>query len=127
MIAIGIGCRRNCPADDIVALVRRALALLPAAAKPDGLFSLAEKKGEPGLRDAARTLGLPLTFLSAAILRDAEACALTRSARIEAMFGVPSVAETAALAGAGRGARLLVSRQASATATCAVAQAGCPS
>jgi cobalt-precorrin 5A hydrolase len=47
------------------------------------------------------------------------------SSRIEDLYGLPSVAETAALAGAGQGATLLVPRRSCPTATCAIA--GLPS
>lgn len=122
VIAVGIGCRRGCPGADIVALVRETLALLPSGAgTPAGLFTLAEKGGEPGLRQAAATLRLPLVPLDRALLRLVAPETQNRSLRVEAMFGLPSVAETAALAGAGAGAVLLVPRRASATATCALA------
>ncbi len=120
MIAIGVGCRKACGATDIVALVRAALAHLPDAT-PGGLFSVAAKHGEPGLVEAAATLGLPLAFIDSAVLAlvagDAKSC----SRRVEEMFGLPGIAETAALAGAGQGAVLLVPRLASPTATCAIA------
>lgn len=121
MIAIGIGCRKACLAADIVALVEATIALLPATATPSGLFSLADKRGEPGLAAAAATLDLPLTFLDRAVLALVAGEARSCSRRVEEMFGLPSVAETAALAGAGQGAVLLVARRASATATCAIA------
>ncbi len=121
MIAIGVGCRKGCPSGDIVALVRQALAVLPVGARPAGMFSIADKQGEAGLADAARDLGLPLTFLDAAVLRlvagDAKSC----SRRVEELYGLPSVAETAALAGAGQGAVLLVARLTAPRATCAIA------
>ena len=120
MIAIGLGCRLACPEDDILALVREALASLPGRV-PGGLFTMAEKRNEPGLAAAAAALGLPLVFLDRAALRLVVGDARTRSRRIEAMFGLPSVAEAAALAGAGRGAVLLMPRRAGPRATCAIA------
>jgi cobalt-precorrin 5A hydrolase len=120
MIAIGIGCRKACPAGDIVELVREALGALPDAA-PAGLFSVAEKRGEPGLLEAAATLRLPLVFLDRAILALVAGEARSCSRRVEEMFGLPGIAETAALAGAGQGSVLLVPRRASPTATCAIA------
>ena len=85
------------------------------------LFTIAEKQGEAGLIEAAVTLALPLVFLPHAALAAVETAVQTRSERVVALFGTPSVAEAAALAGAGPGARLLVPRLASASATCAVA------
>ena len=71
--------------------------------------------------EAAVALGLPLVYLPANIL--AAAAVVTKSARVTALFGTPSVAEAAALAGAGQGARLLGPRLASPAATCAIAVA----
>ncbi len=121
MIAIGLGCRRGAAADEVVALVREAIELLPDDVVPSGLFTLADKAGEPGLAGAAATLGLPLTVLDHAALALVASEARSRSARVEEMFGLPGVAETAALAGAGQGAVLLVPRLASASVTCAIA------
>ena len=121
MIAIGIGCRKACAAGDIIALVHDTMALLPPGLTPGGLFSLEDKRGEPGLDAAATALDLPLTFLDRAVLALVAGEARSCSRRIEEMFGLPSVAETAALAGAGQGAVLLVPRRASSTATCAIA------
>ena len=66
-----------------------------------GLFSLADKRDEPGLNAAAQTLGLDLTFLSREALAAATPRLLTRSAAAQSRFGLASVAEAAALAGAG--------------------------
>ena len=122
MIAIGVGCRKACPASDIVGVVRAALELLPATTAR-GLFSIAEKRGEPGLEQAAALLGLPLVFLDKAVLRLVAGGARSCSTRVEDLYGLPSVAETAALAGAGQGAVLLVPRRSCPTATCAIAGA----
>lgn len=121
MIAIGVGCRKACPASDILALVAVALGEVPPGRRPTGLFTVAAKRGEPGLAEAASHLGLPLVFLDQAVLALVVGEARSCSRRVEEMFGLPSVAETAALAGAGQGAVLLVPRRASATATCAIA------
>ena len=121
MIAIGIGCRKGCPADDIIALVRATLSCLPSQIAASGLFSHIDKRDEAGLKGAAKSLGLPLAFLGREMLQSVAGGAQTHSPRTEQLFGVPSVAETAALAGAGAGAVLLVPRRTSATATCAIA------
>lgn len=120
--AIGIGCRAGCPADAIVALVRRALAA--AAVADDGLlamFTTVEKQAEPGIPTAATALAIPLVYLPRAVLEAVAPAAETRSERVVALFGVPSVAETAALAGAGPGARLILPRISADGASCAVA------
>jgi cobalt-precorrin 5A hydrolase len=121
VVAIGIGCRKNCPVDAIEALVLQALSG-SGDAMPSGLFTIEAKRDEAGLAEAARRLGLDLTFLGRDVLRAREADTLTRSAQAEAVFGVASVAEAAALAGAGPGSVLVVPRIAAGGATCAIAR-----
>ena len=121
-IAIGVGCRKGCSADAIEALVRQALAGLSGVV-PSGLFTLIDKEGEVGLAEAAKHLDLPLIFLSRETLRAQAAHVQTAARHAEAAFGVPSVAEAAALAGAGPDAVLIVDRIAEGGATCAVARA----
>jgi cobalt-precorrin 5A hydrolase len=118
-VAIGIGCRKGCPAGAIEALVRRALAGVSDA--PLGLFTLVDKYGEPGLAKAADLLELSLTYLPREALRTREGDVQTRSERVESLFGVASIAEAAALAGAGPGSVLIVPRLAEGGATCAIA------
>ncbi len=90
---------------------------------PAGLFSHAAKRFEPGLVEAAEKLGLPLILLDQTCLRAASPHAATTSTKVMTLFALPSIAETAALAGAGAGAELLVSRISSAGASCAIARA----
>jgi cobalt-precorrin 5A hydrolase len=121
-IAIGVGCRLGCSAEAIEGLVRQALERAPAVRRL-GLFTIRDKAGEPGLIEAADRLGLDLMYIDRDALRDHAAAVQTPSARAESLFGVPSVAEAAALAGAGHGSVLLVPRIAGQGATCAIAGA----
>lgn len=121
-VAIGVGCRKGCPADAIEALVRQALDRAPAAT-PLGLFTLIDKRDEIGLTDVAGRLGLDLTYLSREALRERADQVRTHSPLAESLFGVPSVAEAAALAGAGPASVLIVPRIAEGGATCAIAGA----
>jgi cobalt-precorrin 5A hydrolase len=121
VIAIGIGCRKACAAQPIVALVRRALADCGSLDSAPRLFTLADKAGEPGLAAAAATLGFELTYLPRDALAAVSQRVLTRSAAAQRRFGLDSIAEAAALAGAGPDARLLGPRIAGEGATCAVA------
>jgi cobalt-precorrin 5A hydrolase len=120
MMAIGIGCRRNTAAAAIEALIRRALDRTGVVA-PIALFTIEDKADEPGLMEAANRLGLSLTFLARDALRAQASSVQTRSSRAEVEFGVPSVAEAAALAGAGANAALIVPRIAGDGVTCAIA------
>jgi cobalt-precorrin 5A hydrolase len=125
VMAVGIGCRAGCEAPAIAALVRRALALAPApGAAALALFTSVDKQNEAGIAQAAAALSLPVVFLPRVALEAAAPAAETRSERVVALFGVPSVAETAALAGAGLGSRLVVKRISEAGASCAVALGG---
>ena len=119
-IAIGIGCRRGCPAETIVTLVKRVIEEIgkPVTAQ---LFSIETKRGEPGLAAASRALGLPLVFLPGSDLAGVLGGVTIRSARVEAAVGVGSVAEAAALAGIGPGGTLIVPRRTEQGATCAAA------
>jgi cobalt-precorrin 5A hydrolase len=119
-IAIGVGCRLGCTADAIEALIRQALELAPHVRRL-GLFTVRDKTGEAGLTEAARRLGLDLVFLTRAALREQAPFIRTPSARTQSLFGIPSVAEAAALAGAGTGAVLIVPRLVAQGVTCAVA------
>ncbi|WGJ16238.1 cobalamin biosynthesis protein [Methylocapsa sp. D3K7] len=120
-VAIGIGCKKGCPSEAIVALVARALAVASCLDTDACLFTHAAKQNEPGLAKAAKTLGLPLVFLEAEVLRQVSSRAATRSSKVMALFGLPSIAETAALAGAGPGSVLLLARMSEAGASCAIA------
>ncbi|MDB5394724.1 MAG: putative CobE protein [Rhodospirillales bacterium] len=119
-IAIGVGCRKGCPADTIESLVRQALDRV-ATTTPLGLFTLVDKSDEIGLSEAAGRLGLDLIYLSREALGAREDGVQTRSPLAESLFGVPSVAEAAALAGAGPRSVLIVPRIAEGGATCAIA------
>lgn len=121
MLAIGVGCRAGCPAEAIAALVRRALAGI-ADAGPAALFTSVDKQSEAGIAAAAAALAMPVVYLPRTALEAASPRAETRSERVVALFGVPSVAETAALAGAGPGSALVVPRMAADGATCAIAR-----
>lgn len=119
MIAIGIGCRKNCGSAEIIDLIHRASLSAGVPIVGARLFTIAAKQGEAGLIEAASALDLPLIFLPVGALAQIEPA--TRSDRVTALFGIPSVAEASALAGAGPGAQLFGPRIASASATCAIA------
>lgn len=122
-LAIGIGARRGVGAAEVATLVREALPPLPARGETRWrLFTIDTKRDEAGLHEAARLLKTEIIFLPLEALLARENDVLTRSARVEALLGVGSVAEAAALAGAGPGSLLLGPRIASERATCAIAR-----
>jgi cobalt-precorrin 5A hydrolase len=123
-IAIGIGCRKGCPCEAIVALVRRALENAGCDGATAALYTHQSKQVEAGLFAAAAELGIPLVLLDPETLRAAAPLAATQSEKVMALFDLPSIAETAALAGAGAGARLVAPRINAAGASCAIAKGG---
>ncbi|HLH48781.1 MAG TPA: cobalamin biosynthesis protein [Roseiarcus sp.] len=122
MIAIGIGCRRGASQAAIAAMIEQTLALTRTLNESVRLFSIEAKSGEAGLVDAAQAMNLPLEFLPAASLREVEDKIANPSRHAAAAFGVASVSEAAALAGAGPGARLIAPRMVGNGVACAVAQ-----
>lgn len=125
MIVAGIGCRAGASAHDIEAVLTAALAQAQPEAGVLGVVATSlAKSREPGIAAAATARGARLVAVPQAELEAAGARVVTRSERVVAIAGVPSVAEAAALAAAGPDARLLVPRIAIGPATCALAIAG---
>ena len=128
MIAAGIGCRAGCSAEQVLELLLRTLtAQGRGLGEVQALCTADFKRSEPGLVQAAEQLHKPLWPLPLLELQRQSGSTLTHSARIVESFGVPCVAEAAALAGAaslgpGGHARLLGPRLASESATCALAE-----
>ncbi|QPF87249.1 cobalamin biosynthesis protein [Bradyrhizobium genosp. L] len=84
---------------------------LDAAGGPDGLaavVTVSDKADAAVLKSLAQELGLPIRGIPAELLAGIET--VTQSEFIDASFGTGSVAEAAALAAAGRGARLIAAR-----------------
>jgi cobalt-precorrin 5A hydrolase len=121
VIAIGIGCRAGASASNIVTLVQRTLSEARLERAGAQLFTIETKRDELGLTKAARLLAMPISFLSRDVLASCAKDAATRSERVEALYELPSIAETAALAGAGAGSRLAVPRVSAGAVTCAIA------
>ncbi|MFN3576060.1 MAG: cobalamin biosynthesis protein [Tabrizicola sp.] len=118
MIVAGFGFRSGAT----VAALREALT---RAGGPGGVTHLATVAGKAGgLAGLARELGLPVVAVPDAALRGQ--ATVTRSQRVAARFGTGSLAEAAAFAAAGPGARLRGARAVSADgmATAAIAEGG---
>ncbi len=116
----GIGCRRGVSAEEIEAAVAAAVS---AGRAIEALATGETKRSEAGIVAAGLRLDLPVLFLGDTALAAASGRALSRSGRVEALLGLPSLAETAALAAAGPGSRLLGPRVAVGNVTCAIAVA----
>ncbi|WP_333824168.1 cobalamin biosynthesis protein [Pinisolibacter sp.] len=123
-LAVGVGCRSGVSGAAIADLVERALETCARPDAPVAMFTVVDKAQEPGIGEAAAALGLALVHLPRAALAAVADAVETRSDKVVELFGVPSIAEGAALAGAGPGARLVVKRMADRGATVAVALGG---
>ena len=122
VIVAGVGCRRGAPAPEIEAAIRAALANAGINSNALGAIATATaKQNEIGIETAAASFGVNVVLVSDAELKAAGARATTKSERVLALMGVPSVAEAAALAAAGPSARLISPRLVIGSATCALA------
>ena len=122
VIIAGIGCRKGVSAREVgdaiaAALARAGLQHLDLIATP------VQKGAEPGIVAAANALNVPLVLIPPGDLENASPRTLSRSERVVALTGLPSVAEAAALAAGGASARLVAPRTAVGPVTCALADA----
>ncbi len=122
VITAGLGLRAGTNEADILACLDQAIAEAGLAEAPRRLATIASRFDEPGLVAAARTRGAELVAIPDEALKGFEAACATRSTRIASLYGVGSVAEAAALAGAGPGGELIQPRVATARVTCALAR-----
>lgn len=121
MLVCGIGCRRGTPAEDIEAAIQAVRTSLGCIGEIVVIATEATKSNEPGLREAARRLGVELVAFTSDELCSTAAAVLTHSPTALLHKGTPSVAEAAALLAGGPNARLLGPRIALPKATCAFA------
>jgi len=125
MIIAGIGCRKGTSAAEIETALSAALAQAGLDRAAIGMLATsAAKESEPGIAGVAAAFGVPLVIVPHADLAAAGERVATRSERVLALAGVPSVAEAAALAAGGAAARLIVPRIVVGAATCALVEGG---
>jgi cobalt-precorrin 5A hydrolase len=125
MIVAGVGCRAGASAREIEAALAAALDRAGVAADALGMIATSLAKGaEPGIAAAASGRGVKLVVVPQSDFEAAAARTVTRSERVLALTGVPSVSEAAALGAGGPAARLLFPRIAVGPATCALAIIG---
>ena len=123
MIVVGIGCRRDSPAERIGAAIGEALARIGLA--PDRVDVLAApdfKANEAGIAAAAADLGLPLRLVERSGLDAVQGLCATPSQSAKDATGLAAISEAAALAAAGRNPVLLLPRIVRGGVTCAVAR-----
>jgi cobalt-precorrin 5A hydrolase len=122
VIVAGVGCRSGASVEEIEQVVRMALDMfrLPAE-RLDALATESEKATEPAVAEAARRLAVSMAACTLEELDRVAGQVLSPSKLVLEAKGVPSIAEASALVIAGRNARLLGTRVATARATCAIA------
>ncbi|MBS0547069.1 MAG: cobalamin biosynthesis protein [Proteobacteria bacterium] len=122
MIVAGVGSRRGTEADEIEKVVRMALDLYRVPAERlEVLATESDKAATEAFLEAARRLSVKLVACTVLDLDRVAGQVLTPSKLVLETKGVPSIAEASALVAAGRDARLLGTRVATAGATCAIA------
>ncbi len=123
VLALGVGCERGTAEEELCTLVRETLAeggLAPAAVA--AVYSVDVKADERAVHAVAEMLGVPARFFGAERLEAETPRLAYPSDVVFREVGCHGVAEASALAAAGADGRLIVAKQRSQRATCAVAQ-----
>lgn len=121
---LGLGSARGCDVEEMWALVCDALE--EAGAEPEGIACVASldiKGDEAAMIEVAQRLGVPFRLFTAAELEAETSRLANPSDVVFAEVGCHGVSEGAALAAAGAEAVLVVEKQKTANATCAIARA----
>ena len=127
ILALGVGCERNCDPNEIAELAETCLADAGLAADAiAAVVSVELKLAEPGIHALAGRLGVPARFFSAERLLIETPRLTEKSDAAFRATGCWGVAEGAALAAAGPGGHLIVAKRKSRHATCAIARAPAP-
>ncbi|MCF8479189.1 MAG: precorrin-3B C(17)-methyltransferase [Rhodospirillum sp.] len=127
ILALGVGCDRNCPPEDLETLVRDTLAT--ANLSPDAIACITSidlKSDESAVLTLAERLGVPARFFPASVLEAERGRLATPSEVVFREVGCHGVSEGAALAAVGPKGALVVPKAKSARATCAIARAAAP-
>lgn len=120
-LSLGVGCERNCSPDELAELV--AKTLLDAGLSQDSIAcvtSIDVKSDEAAVLALADSLNVPARFFTAEQLNDQTPRLKNPSEVVNAEVGCPGVSEGSALAAVGPLGSLLVEKQKSKRATCAI-------
>ncbi len=125
--AVGMGCERHCPQGELQQLLNACLAEAGLSIEQiDSISSIAIKADEVGLIELAKTLEKPYLTWDAGQLGAMDELLSTRSEYVFNTVGVYGVAESAALYAArektGQTPELMLNKQKTAKATCAIAR-----
>jgi cobalt-precorrin 5A hydrolase / precorrin-3B C17-methyltransferase len=126
-VALGVGCTRNCPSDEVSALVSSVLSdagVSPAAIHSVNTIDL--KADEPAILELARSIDAPLRLFSAHELESETPRLENPSKVVLEEVGCHGVSEGAALAQVGTAGSLWKAKRKSANATCALTLSDLP-
>ena len=123
VLALGVGCERNAEAEEVIDLALQSLELEGLASGSVGaVVSIDVKADEAAVHALAAALGVPARFFPAAELEEQTPRLATPSDLVFREVGCHGVSEGAALAAAGTAGELILPKQKSARATCAIAR-----
>lgn len=126
-LVMGLGCERHAAPSELIALAERMLA--DNSLDPASLACIASidiKADEAAIHGVAAHFGVPARFFPADELNRETPRLKNPSDIVAKEVGVPGVAESSALAGAGPTSELIVEKTRSARGTCAIARAPQP-
>ncbi len=125
VLALGVGCERNCPAEHLVEHALKTLEGAGLSHQSVGcVVSVDVKADETAVHALAAELGVPARFFTAQELEAQSPRLKNPSEVVFKEVGCHGVAEGAALAAVGGLGELVVEKQKTAKATCAIAR--CP-
>jgi len=113
-LVIGLGFREAATAQSIAEVLASVAARTAQPGVATVLAVVEDKAAHPGLLAAVQVSHYQIETVASEQMREADARVITRSERVLRQRGVGSVCEAAALAAAGYGARLVVTRTVSA-------------
>ena len=121
VLALGLGCERNCDPAELIELVNTTLEQAGLSADAVAcVVSIDVKMDEPAVHAVAKALDVPLRFFNAAELEQQSPRLANPSDVVFSEVGCHGVAEGAALAAVGNDGDLRVEKNRSKRATCAV-------
>jgi cobalt-precorrin 5A hydrolase / precorrin-3B C17-methyltransferase len=123
-LVMGIGCERGATPDEILALATKTLAETRLSASSIASIATIDlKEDENGILNLAATFDVPVRLCTAEQLEAETPRLANPSDVVFNAVGCHGVSEAAALAGVGASGNLIVTKQKSARATCAIAKA----
>ena len=123
VLALGVGCERGCEPQELVDLVEKTLSDAGLSRQSIAcVTSLDVKSDEKAVLDLAETLNVPARFFTSSELEEQTHRLANPSDVVFQEVGCHGVSEGAALTAGGAQSELIVEKQKSARATCAIAQ-----